>query len=470
MLKQHSGTILSLLVLADACAVALAWVGSYWLRFHSGFLPIDPGKGVPDFYAEFVAILPVVVLAHLLAFYRVGLYRPRRGDSLRHELRDVFKAFIVAVIAVIVIDYASPRTYKISRLFVFTYGVCGTSAFGAFRLSLRLVLRELRKRGWNRRSAAIVGAGRNGQRLLHALRRNTWTGFEVAYFVDDCVREGRSEVRDVPVAGGIDDLARVVDERPVDCVFLALPASESARTDELIEELHTSMADVRWVPQVSPQHSMHAAVSQLDGVPILSLRQSPLVGWNAIVKRLFDLGVGGLCLVIAGVPMLLIAAAIKLTSKGPVFYRQLRTGLDGRPFRLWKFRTMTVDAEKDGPVWSQKEDARRTAVGALLRRTSLDELPNLFNVLAGELSLVGPRPERPEFIEQFKREIPGYMLRHKMKAGMTGFAQMRGWRGDTSLQKRIQHDLHYIRHWSLGLDVRILAMTVFGVWFSRHEG
>jgi exopolysaccharide biosynthesis polyprenyl glycosylphosphotransferase len=233
--------------------------------------------------------------------------------------------------------------------------------------------------------------------------------------------------------------------------------------------LQTSMADVRIVPELNPVYAMRPNVSRLEGIPILSLRQTPLYGWNAIAKRAFDLIVGTLCLLIAAVPMLLIALAIKLTSRGPVFYRQRRMGLDGSEFGMLKFRTMRADAEADGPVWSQKEDPRRTRVGSFLRRTSLDELPNLFNVLRGEMSLVGPRPERPEFIAQFKHEIPQYMLRHKMKAGMTGYAQVRGYRGDTSLKKRIQHDVHYIRHWSLGLDIRIMAQTLYGVWFSRHE-
>jgi exopolysaccharide biosynthesis polyprenyl glycosylphosphotransferase len=175
-------------------------------------------------------------------------------------------------------------------------------------------------------------------------------------------------------------------------------------------------------------------------------------------------------LLIAALPMAAIAIAVKLSSPGPVFYRQRRVGFDGRPFDLIKFRTMRVDAEKDsGPVWATQDDPRRTPIGRFLRRTSLDELPNLFNVLAGDLSLVGPRPERPEFIEQFRSEIPRYMLRHKIKAGMTGYAQVRGLRGQTSLRKRIQHDVHYIKHWSILLDIRILLQTVFGVWFSRHE-
>jgi Undecaprenyl-phosphate glucose phosphotransferase len=467
MLKQHSQFMVSLMVVADACAVAVAWLLSYWIRF--GLLPVDPAKGVPALADRFLPILPLIVAAHLIIFYRVRLYRPRRAHTILSETRDIVKAFFVAVAAVVLIDYAVPASNKISRQFIATYAVVGTTCFALFRGTVRVFLRIARKRGYNRRTAAIIGAGRSAQRLLHALRRNNWTGTDVAYFVDDRPRGKAGEIRGVPVFGPLDDLQHILEKWPVDSVFVALPAEQADRTDELLAAMQTSMADVRLVPELNPTFAMRPNVSRLDGIPILSLRQTPLYGWNAVSKRAFDVVVGTICLLIAAVPMLVIAVLIKLSSRGPVLYRQRRMGLDGRQFDMLKFRTMRADAEAEGPVWSQHEDSRRTRVGSFLRRTSLDELPNLFNVLKGEMSLVGPRPERPEFIEQFKHEIPQYMLRHKMKAGMTGYAQIRGYRGDTSLRKRIQHDVHYIKHWSLGLDIRILAQTLFGVWFSKHE-
>jgi Undecaprenyl-phosphate glucose phosphotransferase len=332
------------------------------------------------------------------------------------------------------------------------------------------LLQSLRSRGYNQRSAAVVGCGRTAQQLLHALHRNSWTGIRVEYFVDDREPGQSQQVRGLPVRGGLNDLERILDEWPVDSVFIALPARQSHRTNLVLDQLSRSMADVRIVPEVNPFWAMRPAVSRFDGLPILSVRQTPLYGSNVLVKRSFDLAVGTLCLLIAAVPMALIAIAVKLSSPGPVFYRQRRMGLDGREFDMLKFRTMRADAEQEtGPVWAQADDPRRTPLGAFLRRTSLDELPQLFNVLAGDMSLVGPRPERPEFIAEFKEQVPRYMLRHKMKAGMTGYAQVRGLRGNTSLKKRIQHDVHYINHWSLGMDVRILLRTVTGVWFSRHE-
>jgi Undecaprenyl-phosphate glucose phosphotransferase len=463
MLKQHSHFMLIGLVLADAAAISAAWLGSYWLRFE--VLPVDPAKGVPDLWDKFLPMLPLVIAAHLFIFYRIHLYRPRRSERLFSETRDIVKAFVVAVVVVILIDYFMPEANKISRQFVGTYAVCGTLCFAVFRFTVRIILRLLRQGGYNRRTAAIVGSGRSAQRLLLALQHNRWTGYDVTYFVDDHV----GTLRGQPILSPLAKLPDILEDQPVDAVFIALPAAQADRAEELLDTLGQCLADVRLVPDINPAYTMRPDVSRLEGIPILSLRQSPLYGWNAIVKRSFDLTVGLACLLVGGLPMLFIAAAIKLTSPGPILYRQRRMGLDGREFTMLKFRTMRADAEAAGPVWSQRSDARRTAIGGFLRRTSLDELPNLFNVLVGEMSLVGPRPERPEFIAEFRHEIPSYMLRHKMKAGMTGYAQIKGYRGATSLKKRIQHDVHYIRHWSLWLDIRILAQTLVSAWFSKHE-
>lgn len=468
MLKQHNQLFVSLLVLADACAVSLAWVGSYLLRF--AYLPVDPDKGVPSLTGQFLPMLPLVVAAHLFIFYRIGLYRARRTGRLGRELRDIGRAFLVAVVAAILIDYAMPATNKISRQFMLTYALLGATFFGLFRATVRMILRALRRRGWNRRTVVVVGTGRAAQQFVHALRANAWTGMEVLYFVDDRPEESRPhKLLGLPVHGPFARLPDLLDDQPPDGVVLALPNEQADRTNEVLKLLDLSFADVRLVPEIDPAYSIHANVSVLDGVPVLSLRQTPLQGYNAILKRSFDIIIGGLCLLIALPALALIALLIKLSSPGPVLYKQRRTGLDGRQFDIYKFRTMRIDAEARGPVWSQTDDPRRTRIGRFLRRTSLDELPNLLNVIRGEMSLVGPRPERPEFIARFRHEIPRYMLRHKMKAGMTGFAQVNGYRGDTSLRKRIQHDLHYIRNWSLKLDLQILARTLTGVWFSRHE-
>lgn len=465
MLKQHNQLMLTLFIIADAAAVVCAWLLSYWLRFE--YLPVDPSKGTPALSDNFLQMLPFVVLAHLFIFMRIGLYEPRRVNSVVAELHDVAKAFIVAVVAVIVIDYFLPASNKTSRKFIATYAVIGTTFFGLFRVSVRLFLRGMRSRGLNQRSAAVVGTGQGAQRLLRALRTNTWTGLDVRYFVDDEAGEKGRHLNGVPVLGPISDFSKHFLKEPVDSVFIALPREHANRVDELLEFLEDTTADVRVVPTMSSSYALQPHVGELGGVPIITLRQTPLVGWNAISKRLFDIVVGSVCLLIGALPMFLIAILVKATSRGPIFFRQPRVGFDGRPFTMLKFRSMRMDMSADQDWVAQRN--KMTSIGGFLRRTSLDELPNLFNVLAGEMSLVGPRPERPEYIERFKREVPRYMLRHKIKAGMTGYAQIKGHRGDSSLRKRIQHDVFYIRNWSIWLDISILLRTVFSVWFERPK-
>jgi Undecaprenyl-phosphate glucose phosphotransferase len=252
-----------------------------------------------------------------------------------------------------------------------------------------------------------------------------------------------------------------VDERGVDTVFLALPLEAHHTMLSVLQEVGRTIADVRVVPDLLQHITFRAGVEDMDGLPVVHLTQVPLTGWMSLVKRTLDIAISASALVALAPLLALIAAAVRLSDRGPVFYRQRRMGLDGRPFDILKFRSMVVDAEeRSGPTWASEDDARRTGVGAFLRSWSLDELPQLVNVFRGEMSLVGPRPERPEFVREFKEKFPQYMLRHRVRSGITGWAQVHGWRGNTSLSKRIEYDLYYIENWSLSLDIKILWMTL----------
>jgi Undecaprenyl-phosphate glucose phosphotransferase len=255
----------------------------------------------------------------------------------------------------------------------------------------------------------------------------------------------------------------------VDEVVIALPREDFPQLEKLLADLDDEMVTVRLIPDLLHVMTLRSSVEELDGLPLINLRESPMVGWAAVQKRAFDVVVASLLLVLLAPLLALAGLAVWLGSGRPIFFRQERMGLDGRVFQMVKFRTMRPDAESEtGPVWTAPEDPRRTRLGSLLRRTSIDELPQLWNVLRGDMSLVGPRPERPVFIERFRREIPGYMLRHKVRSGLTGWAQVHGWRGDTSLHERVEHDIFYIQNWSLALDVRILLMTLWRGWFDRN--
>ncbi|MCE5280370.1 MAG: undecaprenyl-phosphate glucose phosphotransferase [Planctomycetaceae bacterium] len=456
MLKRYSNFILPFLGVADIAATAAAWAGAYLIRIASGrwgLTSYDP----PTLDELLPYALLTMVLCPLI-YGRMGLYGPKRTASLLRELTGVARAVVLVWLLTWMV-IALTRTATLSRITMLSLLVVWLLlAFGTRSLA-QWALHYLRSHGANLRRAAIVGAGRLGQKLHHALNQNAWTGIRVEYFVDDNVQPGR-KISGVTVRGPIDNVEAILDEHPVDIVFAALPGSSQNRLEEVIDVLSTTHVDLRVVPSLLGVQLLRHQASQLDDLTIISLTHSSQQGWNSLLKWALDFAVSLVALTILAVPMLLIALLVKCTSKGPILYRQIRTSIGDQPFAMLKFRTMVVHTDGDaGPNWTAKNDARVTPLGRLLRKTSLDELPQLINVLKGDMSLVGPRPERPELIERFRRQVPHYMLRHQVRAGITGWAQVHGLRGQTSLRKRIQYDLFYIRNWSLALDLWIMVLT-----------
>ena len=331
----------------------------------------------------------------------------------------------------------------------------------AGRTAIRRYLEEAWRHGVGVRHVLVVGAGRLGRAVVEKLHDHPEAGLRAIGFVDDAPEKRTTEFLGVPVLGTTAEAARIVEERRADTVFLALPLEAHRTMFSVLQEVGRTIADVRVVPDLLQYITFRAGVEDMDGLPVVHLTQVPLTGWMSLVKRTLDIAISGAALVTLAPVCAAIALAVRLSDGGPVFYRQRRMGLDGRPFDILKFRSMVVGAEESsGPIWTSPGDARRTRVGAFLRNWSLDELPQLLNVLRGEMSLVGPRPERPEFVREFKEKFPQYMLRHRVRAGITGWAQVHGWRGNTSLSKRIEYDLYYIENWSLALDIKILWMTL----------
>jgi Undecaprenyl-phosphate glucose phosphotransferase len=337
-------------------------------------------------------------------------------------------------------------------------------------MAIRDVVRALRRHGRFVRRALVVGAGDLGQEVVRRLRGHPEFGVRVVGYLDDRIPAGE-RLEGKEVLGGCEAITRVLADYRVNQIFLALPLEAHHEVLKVLNAIEGELVDVKMVPDVLQFVTLRAAVEELEGLPVISLAQSPITGWARLLKRGMDLALATAGLVVLAPALGLIALLIRLSSRGPVFYRQERTGLDGRLFDIVKFRTMPAGSERgSGPVWSSRGDRRPTRLGRTLRRFSLDELPQLWNVLAGDMSLVGPRPERPFFVHQFKTMIPQYMLRHKVKAGLTGWAQVNGLRGDTSLEKRIEYDLYYIQNWSLALDVKILLLTLYRAWQHRHLG
>ncbi|MCE9582370.1 MAG: undecaprenyl-phosphate glucose phosphotransferase [Planctomycetes bacterium] len=458
MLKRHSQLIEAFMFLADMAVTAGVWALAFWVRFDSHLLATPLGR--PDFLA-YAKVLPAILVVAAFSYRYCRFYAARRSDSLLMEWFDIAQAQIMLFLLAAGVTFVY-RTYDFSRGFWAIFIALNFAALSLERTAVRVSLRWARRHGWNLRRALIVGAGRAGQELAISLRRHRWMGIVPAGYVDD--REDRLGRRfhRVTVVGKTEDLSELIREHGADQVYVALPAKEHEKFDRVMALLSEETADVRVIPDIGSFDALNHSISDIDGLPVILLRESPLYGWNLLLKRLLDVGFSGLALLLLSPFLILIAIGVKLTSPGPIFYGQERMGLDGRNFKMWKFRSMRVDAEaQTGAKWAVKDDPRKTKFGSFLRKTSLDELPQFWNVLVGNMSVVGPRPERPVFIEDFKKQIPRYMLRHKMKAGITGWAQVNGWRGNTSLKKRIQYDLYYIENWSLWLDVRIILLTVF---------
>jgi exopolysaccharide biosynthesis polyprenyl glycosylphosphotransferase len=465
MLHRYGEVFRSFLMVADLLLVAACWTAAYALRF-TVFWDEPPGVWKPGFAEWMTPVVGIVPLVFWL-FRSRGLYRQQRTGSLLREAGIIVGGMSMAVVGVLAAD-AALRTYH-SRLGIGFFWGLGTLTLVASRVAGRGFLRSMRRRGYNLRYVLIAGAGELAAEVIQSIHSQPEAGLRIlGLLTDDPAKQGKT-IEGVRALGPYAAVKEILRRRPVDEVVLALPREDAPQLEKILADLDDELVTVRLIPDLLHVLTLRSSVEELDGLPLINLRESPMVGWAAVQKRAFDAVVAS-GLLIAFSPLLAVAAIAVWASTGrPIFYRQERMGLDGRVFRMLKFRTMRPDAESEtGPVWTSPDDPRRTRVGALLRRTSVDELPQLWNVVRGDMSLVGPRPERPVFIERFRREIPGYMLRHKVRAGLTGWAQVHGWRGDTSLHERVEHDIFYIQNWSLALDLRILLMTLWRGWFHRN--
>ena len=450
VLKPHATVFLGVLRLVDP-ALAVA-VGLVAYRLYLGDWP------PADHYLVFLGTGAMTIAALFPLF---SLYEPQRGISLAEELRRLVLAWGMLAALSGGMIFATKMGDAFSRVWVSTWLAGGLVATVLARLSVRLALRQLRRHGRNLRHIAIVGAGTLGSDIAERLRETPWAGFQVVGFYDDDPAKHRTQVAGIAVLGSPDDLAQAVAAGGIDQVWIALPLRAEPRIRAILDSLQSETIEVRFVPDIYNFALLHHSVTEIAGLPVINLTESPLQGANVAIKALEDLALSGLFLVATAPVMALVAAGVKLSSAGPVFYRQERVTWNGERFWMLKFRTMPVDAEAaSGPVWADPTQRRATPFGAFIRRWSLDELPQFINVLKGEMSIVGPRPERPEFVERFKQEIPRYMQKHLVKAGITGWAQVNDLRGQTDLSERIRYDLYYIENWSVWFDLRIIALTL----------
>lgn len=461
MLKEQSRLYQRLLFCVDLVLIATGWSLAYLIRFEV----LTPPEWVP--FSRYLSFLPWVLFLSTLVFYASGLYAANRAQRLPLLIFSVVRAVAFGLLFVTASLYFY-RTFSFSRLHMILFGLITPVLMIAARVALYTAVRHARLRGKNVRRVLIVGAGRAGRRLAASFRQYPWMGFDVVGFIDD----------HKPISGDVlartDDVSTVVDwleaqGRRLDYVYIALPLTAAEKIERIVDELSTRLPHVYLVPDLFQFNILNSRVSDVNGLPVIHLIDEAPLDLRRFIKRFFDVVFAATVLTVTAPLMLVIALAVKLSSKGPVFYKQERMTLNGHRFQMLKFRSMPVDAEAEtGPVWAQPGEDRATPVGRFLRRTSLDELPQFINVLKGDMSVVGPRPERPVFVDAFRSRVPGYMLRHKVPAGITGWAQVNGWRGNTSIEKRIECDLYYIQNWSLALDFKIMVMTLWKGFVHEH--
>ncbi len=466
MLKKQAQVLLTFLFFADLVVVGLSWnfaymVRFFWFNYEFSILgvniPFVEKESIPGFMEYFKATF-VIVFFSIFCFIYAKMYNPKRISRYKAEFRSILKSnvFLFIILTGLTFYY---RRFSYSRIQSVYFLFFSIVFITFFRFSVRVFLSYLRKKGKNLKRILIIGQGSTAQSFIQKILDNRSLGFLIVGYV---FNEETMPLDSISYLGTFSKLPDIIGEKKVDQVYVCLDSNQQSHLEKINHYLAEQMVDLHIVPDIYHTLNINPEILDLDGMPIIALRQSSVEGWNRILKRTFDI-VGSMFIICLLTPFwIILPIFIKLTSNGPVFYLQERMGLDGRPFRMIKFRSMKINAEAEtGAVWAKKNDDRRTLVGKIIRKTSLDEIPQFFNVLHGSMSLVGPRPERPVFIEEFKKQIPNYMLRHKMKAGITGWAQVNGWRGNTSLKKRIEYDIYYLTHWSIWFDIKIIIKTIF---------
>lgn len=470
MIKNNQQHFNRLHVVFDAIVVVLSYSFAWWLKFASGI--VDREIGVLSFEFYMKALILIVPL-YLFLYYAFNLYTPKRVQGRRLELSNIIMANTVGILIVfagffLVLSYSEDAKNFSRSMFVYFY-VINIVFEEIERLFIRAFLRSIRRRGYNQKHILLVGYSKAAEQYIDRIKQNPQWGYDVQGILDDNIARG-TIYKGVKVIGSIGNLEYILPQNKLDEIAITLGLEEYYKLSKIVAECEKSGVHTKFIPDYGNIIPTRPYTEDLLGLPVINIRYVPLSNtFNALIKRLTDMIGAVVCIIVFSPLMLASAILVKTTSQGPLIFKQERVGLHNKPFKMYKFRTMYVQTEEEEKKgWTQKNDPRVTRVGAILRKTSLDEFPQLFNVLRGDMSLVGPRPERPQYVEKFREEIPRYMIKHQVRPGMTGWAQINGYRGDTSIQKRIECDLYYIENWTLGLDFKILFLTVFKGFINKN--
>lgn len=461
MLRRHFAIVTFIRILVDAITIMAIWNLSYFIRFYTGLFPYTH---IPKYRVHLALTIPITVLLCLSRQW-AGIYKSIRILNIWEQIRKQIESIILGYILFISFLYYEEKVpYTRVLLFIFFFLLLGGLLLSHF--VLLFTLRYIRRKGYNLRHYGIIGTGKNAMKLFEDIQRYQYFGLKCVFFIDDDPHLDGKEIHGIPVHGYIEKLPDIIKKTQIDEIYLA--RDNSLTLYPILDKLQCSGVTVRILPDWGNLTSINKLTTITIGSSVLfTASDSPLTGKYVLLKDIFDRIMALILLIVFSLPMLMIALILKLTSNEPVFFRQKRIGMDQREFEIIKFRTMKNGSDSCAS-WTVKDDPRRTRLGAFLRSTSLDELPQLFNVLKGDMSLVGPRPEQPEFVGKFSEEHKKYMFRHRVKSGMTGWAQIHGFRGDSDIKKRLQYDIYYINHWSIWLDILILIRTPFYILKGKN--
>ncbi len=469
MIKDNQKSLNRSQVLLDAATIIASYALAWYIIIESGIYQQAGGVLAPRVY--FIPLV-VIVPGYQLLYSIFHLYTPRRVQRSRVELANISKANAIGVLTFTLILYLggkNPYFYNFSRAMVLTFFAINTLAETLVRNIIRRVLRSMRSKGYNQKHILLIGYSQAAEGFIDRILANPEWGYHIHGMLDNYHPAGFT-YRKVAVLGKIEELDALLEKNTLDEIAITLSLKEYENLKSIVAACEKSGVHTKFIPDYNKIIPTIPYTEDLQGLPVINIRHVPLNDLlNATVKRMMDIFGAVVAIILFSPVMLLTVILIKLTSPGPVIYRQERVGLHNHPFQMYKFRSMAVQppaAEKS--KWTTPNDPRVTLVGKIIRRTSIDEMPQFFNILKGDMSLVGPRPERPFFVERFKEEIPRYMIKHQVRPGLTGWAQVNGYRGDTSITKRIEHDLYYIENWTLGFDVKILFLTIFKGFINKN--
>ncbi len=466
MIKENQKLLNRVQVVLDAAVMVLSYALSWYIRFRSGLFELDPWYFS---LREYMNMLVFIVPGYLILYYAFQMYTPKRVQGRRLEAWHIVQANAIGLMAFIALLYLMKQSDRYSRTMIFVFFFVNVFMEVLARNLVRMVLRKARKNGYNQKHMILVGYSRAAEQYIDRIRANPSWGYSIRGILDDHQPRGM-EYKGVKVIGSIDNLLIILPQNKIDEIAITLGLDEYHKLEYIVNMCEKSGVHTKFIPDYNNIIPTKPYTEDILGLPVINIRHVPLNNMlNKFIKRAVDLFGAIVAVVLFSPVMLITAAAIKLTAPGPLIFKQERIGLQNKPFYMYKFRSMVIQKESDEKKgWTTKDDPRVTPVGKFIRKTSIDELPQLFNVLKGDMSLVGPRPERPLFVEKFKEEIPRYMIKHQVRPGLTGWAQVNGYRGDTSIRKRIEYDLYYIENWTLGFDFKIIILTFFKGFVNKN--